>query len=515
MHLQRIQVPDFRVLKDVDITFEKEFVPRIFPLGSQNGGGKSTLLQLIFVLLHCSTEHDRKVFLENMLNGFKIYKNSDKRVLAVVDILDGNKEVKLNFFSYRDSYIRDLLTQNGKIVSRDYKYLKFSYLKKSEQIKNKILNQEKIIRNLEKGIARLEMLKKIENDEERNSRFREERIRLRAYGLRIPTTRLGSRYYLEEFQEETQEELEISKVNVERFYDEYKQIELALQKLYKYLQSQELIYICNYSVNENEGEEEVLLCQIDNVDFTEAESFLKKLSEKVFLAAPATQVFLFLSQKSRKSLFRDLTNDKIISQEPRKLLFRDLTNDESDKNDENKSYYSELQAVKSKLPGFFAYDFITVDLLVESFKAARDRDFRTAIETGEYGNNYKELIKDLNAILVNKQININRDLSGINFKLDRDGENIELLPEDLSHGELKRLSIYMWIKYRNIENAIVLMDEVEIAFHPDWQYQIISDLKQWAPTNQYILATHSYELCQALTPSHVKELEPKLLKKEA
>jgi predicted ATP-binding protein involved in virulence len=66
-----------------------------------------------------------------------------------------------------------------------------------------------------------------------------------------------------------------------------------------------------------------------------------------------------------------------------------------------------------------------------------------------------------------------------------------------------------------IEDSIVLMDEVEIAFHPDWQYQIVSDLAHWAPSNQYILATHSYELCQAVTPAHVKELEPKLLKAES
>ncbi len=56
------------------------------------------------------------------------------------------------------------------------------------------------------------------------------------------------------------------------------------------------------------------------------------------------------------------------------------------------------------------------------------------------------------------------------------------------------------------------MDEIEIAFHPDWQYQIVRDLEQWSSTNQYILATHSYDLCQAVTPAHVKELEPKLIK---
>lgn len=78
MHLLRVQVPDFRGLKDIDITFEKEFVPRIFPLGSQNGGGKSTLLQLIFVLLHCSVDEEKKPFLQDLLQGFKINEGDEK-----------------------------------------------------------------------------------------------------------------------------------------------------------------------------------------------------------------------------------------------------------------------------------------------------------------------------------------------------------------------------------------------------------------------------------------------------
>ncbi|KYC37014.1 hypothetical protein WA1_46060 [Scytonema hofmannii PCC 7110] len=109
MHLLQVQVPNFRVLKNVDITFEKEFIPRIFPLGSQNGGGKSTLLQLIFLLLHCSVDSERKSYLRNMLQGFRISQNSDSRVLANIDILHDDKNVSLNFFSYKDSYIQDLL----------------------------------------------------------------------------------------------------------------------------------------------------------------------------------------------------------------------------------------------------------------------------------------------------------------------------------------------------------------------------------------------------------------------
>jgi predicted ATP-binding protein involved in virulence len=148
MHLQRIQVPDFRVLKDVDITFEKEFVPRIFPLGSLNGGGKSTLLQLIFVLLHCSIDSDRTVFLKNMLNGFKIHENSDKKVIAIVDVWDGEKNVALDFFSCKDSYIRNLLDQDGDSEVSDevddYEHLRFSVLEETKNIKDEASVREKM-----------------------------------------------------------------------------------------------------------------------------------------------------------------------------------------------------------------------------------------------------------------------------------------------------------------------------------------------------------------------------------
>jgi predicted ATPase len=497
MHLQRIQVPDFRVLKNVDISFEKEFVPRVFPLGSQNGGGKSTLLQLIFVLLHCCVDPERVTFLRNILHGFKIDDNAEKRVLAIIDIWDGEKIVQLEFFSYRDSYIGELMTSSYKNEASDYAYLTFSVSTKLEAVKNKISIAEKEIYNLDKTINRLETFKKIENDEERRLRLRRELLDLRESGLIIPvnTTRASilartSLLTIEEVQEQVQEILEVSKLNLEKYYEDRENLESALQKVTDYLQSRNLTYICNYSVNKDEKTEEALICNFNNIEMDEVEIFLKELSQKTFLTAPATQVFLFLDKESRKLLFRDPSSEK-------------------------DDYYLQLKAAKSKIPGFFTYDFLAVDLLIKAFMAARDQDFRQAIETDEYGKNYKELKNDLNQMLVNKTINIDKEFSEVTFKSYIESETTELYPEDLSHGELKRLSIYMWIKSRNVENAIVLMDEIEIAFHPDWQYQIISDLKQWSPNNQYILATHSYELCRAVTPSHVKELEPKLLKQEA
>lgn len=354
MKLQRVQVPDFRVLKNVDISFEKDFVPNIFPLGSQNGGGKSTLLQLIFVLLHCSGDKEKHEFIKNLLYGFEIDDGSDKRVLAEFDIWDGEKTVNLEFIAYNKPSSRS-------IISKKRKFL-----------------------------------------------------------------------------------VEIS----------------------------ETIFF--------------------GVEIDEVEDFLNNLSNKIFLAAPATQVFIFLSKNSRNLLFKQ------------------------QKNGSTDNYYSQLKQSQYKLPGFFTYDFLAVDLLLEVFKSTRDKDFKEAIETGEYGNNYQQLVNELKQILLNKKININLDLSGFTFKADRPGwGEIELYPEDLSHGELKRLSIYAWIKYNIIEDSIVLIDEIENGFHPDWQYQIIKDIAEWAPENQYIISTHSYELCQAVTPAHVKELEPRLIKQDS
>ena len=379
MKLLQVQVPDFRVLKDVDIKFDRRFVPNIFPLGSLNGGGKSTLLQLVFVLLHCCTNPERHHYIENLLHGFTFNNDGSDRVLAIINIWDGEKEVEIKFL-VGDYPIEDIA---------------------------------------------------VDLDDEYHDRN----------GIHPPV-----------------------------------------------LRQEHIIYICSYFLSVGMGENR-LLCRVSgNLYRYQAKDLLDEISNKIFLAAPITQVFLFISRESRYRLFA--------------------------KNGGG-NYDSDLKLSKSKLPGFFTYDFAPVDLLIKAFTSARDEDFITAIETeGEYGKRYKELLAELNLLLANKKVNISTDFSKITFKLDTNNENIELYPEDLSHGELKRLSIYLWIKYNKIEDAIVLMDEIEIGFHPDWQYEIIRDLEEWSPSNQYILATHSYQLCRALTPAHVRELEPKLIKSD-
>lgn len=343
MFLKKISIENFRVLKDIEIQFEKEFTPTIYPLGSLNGGGKSTLLQLVFTLLHCSFKKERHEYLVNLLSNL-----TDKvTTLAKFDIYYHNKEFYLEF-----------------ILSE-----------------NKALEAEK---------------------------------------------------------------------------------------------SKNILSITNFNNHK------LLLCKT-NLDDTD---ILPKMSDQVYLAAPITQVFLFLSKQEKQVLF---------SRE------NGITN-----------YINNLNQTKEKLTGFFPYDFASTDLIIKSFEKARDKDFEDALENGKYGDHLKKLTTELNNFFDDKTITVNKELSNIVFKFKNDNE--KLLPEDLSHGELKKLGIYIWLKYYGIEDSLVLMDEIEIGLHPDWQYEIVNELQEWGKNNQFILATHSYELCQALTPSHVKELEPKLIK---
>ncbi len=417
MFLNRVRVPNFRVLKDVDITFEKEFNRSIFPLGSQNGGGKSTLLQLIFVLLHCSSKEERLAFLQNILSGFNMEKNTDESCLAIFTILDGDKNVELEFFVKRNSWFFTNLTKmkldkynNLSQINRELKWLSTNF--------NSLKLEERMIQ---------------------------------------------------------QREIKKSFVTF-------------VEKVNEYLNQNGIFYVTEYQPP-SQQEENVLLCKITNLELAKTKSFLDRLSEKIFLAAPSTQIFLFLSEQNRKLLFKQ--------------------NEQNKQN--NNSYSSSIVEAQSKLIGLFAYDFLAVNFIMEMLKNAMSMDINAIAETEEYGNHCKDLLNNINYILSSAKLSVLPDFSGVKFIIKRDNQIVELNPEDFSHGELKRLSIYIWLKYRKIEDGIVLIDEIENAFHPDWQYEIIRDLLEWTPTNQYILATHSYELCTALTPGHVKQLEPKLL----
>lgn len=374
MRLLRVSVPNFRVLKDVDLRFEKDFTPQIFPLGSLNGGGKSTLLQLIFIL--CRT--DVVVYAENILDY--VTPNTNESIeIATLEIWDDERKqsVTLTF------------------CCADWE------------------------------------------------RWRRESVQVRLDI--VPISQFDS-----------------TGKNKGRISGLYYQVKGIVPK-----------------VSHSEFSK----------DFLE---FTGKLRSRVFLAAPASQPFLFLPSAERKSLFKV-----------------------------GGSYDQFLEKAKKTLPGFFTYDTFSVATISSFFRTAWDKDTEAVVKTGKYGDNYAQMLHDINQVIAGKTIipqlvntaqgsrPLEKDL--IDSIMFKSAEGTEIYPEDLSHGELKKLSIYAWLKANQIKNSIVLMDEIENGFHPDWQFEIVRELEKWEPSNQYILATHSYSLCTALTPAHVKELEPKLI----
>lgn len=378
MRLVRVQVPEFRVLKDVDISFEPEYVPQVFPLGSLNGGGKSTLLQLIFVLLDIEPDLYGKTPLKNSyfkeLLSDLIDKSSQKQELsklATITLLnDEGKKIDLNYFYGDISNDGERLKEFN--VSKNFIYFIYAY---DAPLKGFIASAN------------------IEGEDDTPDLFK-----------------LSSKCF----------------------------------------------------------------------------EIIDGIRKQITLISPSNQSYLFATQEERRLLYTSDTGKN----------------------------YEILNRFKKDYPNFYTYDFI--DLLTEAFQLAKEKDYNERKKTGVYGTYIEQLENAINRLFIDgkkiitltlEQQRYTEDtIQGIAFLLP---SGVEIYPEDLSHGELKRLAIFTVLTYYKIQDSIVLMDEIESGLHLDWQYTIIRDLLEWGKTNQYILATHSYELCTAVTPAHVKEIESK------
>ena len=207
---------------------------------------------------------------------------------------------------------------------------------------------------------------------------------------------------------------------------------------------------------------------------------LLRLSSKVYYTAPSSQIFLFLTTEEKRSIFHTFNNR------------------ESDLNE----YQNYLINHKIVLENFKTYDYASTDLILESFRKSSEEDLKTKRKTGNYGRKYDELSKDLKIFLEEKEITEDEDGFRVIFRFKN--SKIEILPEDLSHGELKKLAMYLWIKYLIYSDSLVLMDEPDIALHPKWQYDLINDLTMWSNNkNQFLIATHSPQI---ISSTHYKNI---------
>lgn len=61
----------------------------------------------------------------------------------------------------------------------------------------------------------------------------------------------------------------------------------------------------------------------------------------------------------------------------------------------------------------------------------------------------------------------------------------------LSSGEKQLFLRALSLKFLEVNNSVILIDEPEISLHPQWQRKIIDVYESIGENNQFIIATHS------------------------
>jgi len=453
MKLLKVHVHNYRHLKDVSLTFEPDLYPQVFAIGSENGGGKSTLLQLVFTLLHCAPHSNLHKFVINAIQHMKSsLENLEDKIHQILDIklMDKNEIISISYLLYP--------------AGSQYE----------ENIENMSISGAIDLISLAKSLkAKIDSLNL---DKEEHLQFLDPNFVVATSYRSTPAND----------QIERQKKIESTLKSID------KQIIIAHEMLeniseevcYQALEEANLEFICSMDINSgnNESSHFNLCCEINPHSSTESHNLLVNLSKQIFLAGQTTQPYIFLSNENIGDMFNS-----------------------------DKSYEMTLEKARLEIGNLYNFNAFAVNEIIAAFKAALEEDAKSMIQNGFYGSSFSDLTKELKFILGgNKEILPTPECDGLTIRYYIDDKNYkELSLGELSHGELKRVCLYSWIRHNKASQSIVLIDEIENGLHPDWQYQIVKDLQEWGD-NQYILATHSFYLCEALTPRHVKELAPKM-----
>ncbi|SFV66090.1 hypothetical protein MNB_SV-12-879 [hydrothermal vent metagenome] len=427
MFLKKIHIYNYKLFHDIEMNFEKsDDIPNVFSIASVNGGGKSTLLQFIFIMLNCFMDESKKVYIKNLLKDIS-FENDGKNEL--INFIISHKDKNYNF--------------NFSIVPSNFEDKNFDLYEDEKRLKNEL---EYLTGQL---IPYNNPYNKIQQNKEANH-----------------ITELRKKQKLVE-----------SELHLTRD---------ALEKLLLNLEENNLLYITHVNTNN------ILLLK------TKMENeLLKKLTKKIFLASPSSQVFHFFKDEEKNLIFKSSKeNEQTLEHNP---LFK-----------ETNSYFNTIKYTKQNIQNFFTYDFFSSDIILGAFEKAFEKDRKLKISGGEYGDNLDKLGKTLKDFLEDKEISVNEDLTKVIYRLIESNEDStkvkikqELSATDLSHGELKKLSIFIWLNYLVEEDSIVLMDEIDIALHPSWQYDLVDNLKKWSTNTQFFLATHSPQI---LSSTYYKNL---------
>lgn len=123
------------------------------------------------------------------------------------------------------------------------------------------------------------------------------------------------------------------------------------------------------------------------------------------------------------------------------------------------------------------------------------KDIKSKLQSlRETAERLKIFIETLNSMLLFKRLKLTQD---IGFQVV--GDNGQIIPlRALSSGEQHLIVLLGEIIFESVESRVVLLDEPEISFHPEWQELFPKVLEQVVMLNQcmIVMATHSPTLIQ-------------------
>lgn len=89
----------------------------------------------------------------------------------------------------------------------------------------------------------------------------------------------------------------------------------------------------------------------------------------------------------------------------------------------------------------------------------------------------------------------------------RNGLGKEFDITGLSSGEKQLFLRALALKFLEVNNSIILIDEPEISLHPEWQSKIIDVYKSIGNNNQLIIATHSPHVIGNITANELRVMK--------
>lgn len=122
----------------------------------------------------------------------------------------------------------------------------------------------------------------------------------------------------------------------------------------------------------------------------------------------------------------------------------------------------------------------------------------------------EKVCKEVNSIFESMDLDVeliglSKDEDTIPIFRNIEGKEFDII--GLSSGEKQLFLRALSLKFLNVNNSIILIDEPEISLHPRWQRKIINVYENIGKNNQLIIATHSPHIIGNVTKEQIRVLK--------